>query len=180
MYVVIGMPTAEGFLHPELGNKNYGAKRLAGTTKLDYFNPQEAKDQLVLAEVDIAGCWMKGRHYVAILLLESGLFESSEINFQSIENDGASILKPCGSLVGVSHTEYDCSLVEDEVVEDDSSVNTIDDLIPVPASIVDPIVMVDGKPFHKATVIHQMISTERVSGDRLKVLAVFQNLSLIL
>ena len=122
----------------------------------------------MLAEVDIAGCWMKGRLRAAILLLESGLFESSEINFQSIENDGASISKPRGSRVGVSHTEYDWSLVEDEVVEDDSSVNTIDDLSPVPASIVDPIVMVDGKSFHKATVIRQILSTERVSGDRLK------------
>ena len=155
--------------HPERANKKYGAKRLASRTKIDYSNPQEwAKDQLVLAEVDIAGCCMRGRHRAAILLLESGLFESSEINFQSIENDGACILKPRGSRVGVSHTEYDWSLVEDGVLEEGNSVNTIDDLIPVPASIVDSIVMVDGKSFHKATVTRQMLSTERVSGDRLK------------
>ena len=121
-------------------------------------------------EVDIAGYWVKGRHRA-----ESGLSESSENNFQSIQNDGAPILKPCGSRVGVSHTEYDWSLVEDEVLEDDSSVKTIDDLIPVPASIVDPIVMVDGKSLHKATVISQMLSTECVSGDRLKRVQGFSN-----
>ena len=117
---------------------------------------------------------MKGRHKAAILLLESGLFEASEINFQLIEYEGSSILKPNKSRVGVSLVEYVWSQNEiEDVAESDNYINTIDDMVPIPANQIDPIVMVEGKPYHKASIICQKLMTERVSIDRLKFICGF-------
>ena len=89
--------------HPEWAAKNYGGKRLATTTKMDYSNPKEwNKDLLILKDVDITECWVKGRHRAALILLESKQFKPDEVDFQSIANEGSSILKPKKSRVGVS------------------------------------------------------------------------------
>ena len=98
--------------HPEWATKHYGAKRLQTTTKSDYSNPKEwDADKLVLEDVDIVSCWIKGRHKAALLLLDSKQFTPEEIDFKAIENEGSSMLKPRKIRVGVKDdAEYDWSL----------------------------------------------------------------------
>ena len=57
---------------------------------------------------------------------------------------------------------------DDDLVAVAEGLNTIDDMLPIPASKVDPLLMIDGKPCHKSTIVRCMLSSEGVSTDCLK------------
>ena len=86
--------------------------------------------------------------------------------------DSITVWKPSRKMVGVTELGYDWSLADMSDVAaiemNETEASSIDDMLPILGVAVDPLVTVDGSSMHKASVIRQRFSGQRVSSDRLK------------
>ena len=124
-----------------------------------------------MRNVNIRTAWQKGMHN-ASMKLPSELFSPYEIDCHEFSSTGITMLKPAMNRICVTEVEYDWSLPEPSVVidykADAASIASIDDFIEIPGVAVDAMVQVGDVSMHKASVIRQRFSGQRVSTDRLK------------
>ena len=157
--------------HPEWVKKGRASRRLA----LDYSNIHDWTGDLVAGHVDIPKDWKIGLNEANRAALEIG----DEIDVKSLDEDGVSLKRPNGVLVGVKSREIDWSLVDDPTDEneesnDDSAGDGDNDmpqlleLITPPACGNDNMVDVDGKMLYKASILKNLTEHNPLSRDRLR------------
>ena len=125
-----------------------------------------------VTNANIRTAWQKGMHNASMKLISSELFSPNEVDFHEFSSTGITMLKPPMKRVCVTEVEYDWSLPEpSDVIEsevDAASIASIDDFIEISGVAVDAMVQVGDVSMHKASVIRQRFSGQRVSIDRLK------------
>ena len=165
--------TAEDILenHQDWKANHYGPKRLKVALHRSKADQWDIDNQL-MRNVNIRTAWQKGVHNASMKLISSELFSPNEINFHEFSSTGITMLKPPMKRVSVTEVEYDWSLPEpSDVIDseaDTASIASIDDFIEIPGVAVDAMVRVGDVSMHKASVIRQRFSGQRVSMERLK------------
>ena len=152
-------------------------RRLQGG--LDHINTASWVGDCLVCDVDIKGYWMNGRFKCVEILSQSKLFTPSQYDFNQLVEEGTSISKPKGMLVGVNQPceippggEEEISLnpeatsmsTGDEALE-------LEDMYHLPdttAQVPDSHVTFEGQKVHKASVVRIVFSSDPRSADRLK------------
>ena len=164
--------------HPEWrvdSNKQGSGKRLG----LDWSNPRKwDASQLLMEDIDISLCWQRGKAQVenAIFKLVEEKHCTMSLNiFPDIYGqNGITIMKPFGKLIGVDDGD-----AEQEVVPPPENMNEADvhsedllDIIPLNSengnSFIDNQIDIDGTPVYKATILKNAFAPIPLSKDRLR------------
>ena len=171
--------------HPDWQKKSCVSRRLC----LDYSSPSNWNSEaLKLSNVDVTALWESGHLKARSDALQKGILNSSDASTDALVLLGYTLKKPKGKLIGVTETEPDDSVIDDnqqqrtenqtqaDVVIDSSADTDTDDELNVPfADLIgnldggsSSVIEVDGKNIYKASVVKMLFSSAKLSKDRLK------------
>ena len=166
--------------HPEWKKGGRLSKRLC----LDHSSINDwEKDQLVLAETNIAARFRLGQLNVTAMIIEYGL---KDVDFNDLARKNITFMKPFGKVIGVDDSDVDWSRPNDDSDDDDDVNSSVvdnsdmdnddgDEDLDTDINLGDYLptnheatIDIDGKHVFKATCVKEAFSSKPMTKDRLK------------